>query len=155
MPVFPSAEWFDAVRQAFNADDANRTAGGGTCDASVGVKVGDQSYLLVFEGFECTEARAVDDAGLQESDFVLGMASEEWREMVSNIRESGGADLDHTLNTLDLTREEGLARSMADDQYRQDLFFRYNQTFQYFFDASAKVDTVFEPSTEASSRPSS
>ena len=61
-----------------------------------------------------------------------------------NIREHGSADLDHTLNTLDLEREDGLAQTKAGDEYRRDLFFRYNQTFQYFFDASAKVETVFQ-----------
>ena len=29
------------------------------------------------------------------------------------------------------------------DQYRQDMFFRYNQTFQYFFEQSARVETEF------------
>ena len=37
---------------------------------------------------------------------------------------------------------------MNGDQYRQDFFYRFNQTFQYFFDASARIDTEF-PSEEA------
>jgi len=36
---------------------------------------------------------------------------------------------------------EGLARS--NDGYRRDAFYRFNQTFQYFFDISAKIDTTF------------
>ena len=29
------------------------------------------------------------------------------------------------------------------DQYRQDMFFRYNQTFQYFLDQSSHIETGF------------
>lgn len=32
---------------------------------------------------------------------------------------------------------------MHGDQYREDLFFRYNQSMQYFFDASARVATEY------------
>ena len=71
------------------------------------------------------------------------MAADEWREMVANIAENGAADLSHTLNTLDLDRADGLATSRHGDQVREDLFFRYNQTLQFFFDASASVDTEF------------
>jgi hypothetical protein len=34
------------------------------------------------------------------------------------------------------------AYSPVDDQYRQDLFYRYNQNFQDFFDASSRIDTT-------------
>ena len=61
----------------------------------------------------------------------------------TNIRENGEADLDHSLNTMDLDSLDGLAHSYTGDQYRQDMFFRYNQTFQYFFDQSARVETEF------------
>ena len=73
----------------------------------------------------------------------MDMAAPEWRAMLENIRKNGHADLGYTLNTLDLDRTEGLATSMHGDQYREDLFFRYNQTFQYFFDASARIKTQF------------
>ena len=51
MPRFPSLEWFEEVRQVFNSDDAFQTAGGGSCDAIVGLKIGDEIYVIVFEGF--------------------------------------------------------------------------------------------------------
>ena len=63
--------------------------------------------------------------------------------MVKNITANGHADLHHTLNTLDLDRADGLAISHHGDQYREDMFFRYNQTLQFFFDASALVKTEF------------
>lgn len=146
MPIFPSVEWFDVVREVFNGDKSYRGAGGGTCDATVGIKAGQQVFLLVFDGFECTEAREVDEIALEGTDFYLEMNLDDWYEMFANIKEHGAATLNYTLNTLDLERDEGLALSKSGDQYRQDLFFRYNQTFQYFFDASARVETVFQPS---------
>jgi len=36
---------------------------------------------------------------------------------------------------------QGVARSR--DGYRRDLFYRFNESFQYFFDASRRLDTRF------------
>ena len=149
MPVFPSVEWFDAVRGLFNSDHANRTAGGGMADADVGIKFNDQVFLLKFAGFECESASEISESNLEDTDFYLEMHPDDWIEMLTNIQENGGADRDHTLNTLDLGSEDGLARSATDDQYRLDMFFRYNQTLQFFFDASSKVETEFSPQKAA------
>ena len=144
MPVFPSLEWFEAVRQVFNSDDSFQTGGGGTADATAGIKVGEDVFMVVFEGFECSGISQVTEEELDEADFYLVMTADEWREMVTNIKENGAADLKHSLNSLDLARApNGLAQTKTDDGYRLDLFFRYNQTFQYFFDASARIDTQF------------
>ena len=64
-----------------------------------------------------------------------------WSSMIRNIQTHGKADLEYTLNSLDLSQSDGIAYSPVDDQYRQDLFYRYNQNFQDFFDASARVQT--------------
>lgn len=146
MPNFPSVEWFEQVREIFNSDESYQEAGGGMCDAVMGIKVAEQSYIVVFEGEECSAVRQVPEPDLAEADFYLDMASDEWQEMIQNIKDNGSADLDHTLNTLDMDRFEGLALTMNGDQYRQDFFYRYNQTFQYFFDASARIDTEFAQS---------
>lgn len=143
MPLFPSVEWFDEVRQVFNTNEEYHGAGGGACDTRFAVKVGDDIFELVMEGLECTSAAKVDEAALANMDFYLEMDPEEWREMVQNIKENDGANLNWTLNTLDLDRDERLAKSVTGDQYREDLFFRYNQTLQFFFDASARVETKF------------
>lgn len=145
MPQFPSLDWFERVRGVFNSDDSYQQAGGGLCDVVMGVKVGDKAYLIVFEGMECAEAREVDMPALADADFYLNMEYAEWRDMLANIKANNGADLDYTLNTLDMERDEGLAQTLNGDQYRQDFFYRYNQTFQYFFDASARVQTEFAP----------
>ena len=141
--VFPSVGWFDAVRGVFNADERYRGAGGGRCDCVAGLRIGAAVFVLTFEGFECVRATAADEAALEAVDFYLTMPAGDWRAMIANIAAHDGADLHHTLNTLDLAREDGLATSRHGDQYREDLFFRYNQTLQFFFDASARVQTRF------------
>jgi hypothetical protein len=143
MAEFPSQQWFEAVREVYNADDAYRGAGGGQCNCRSAMKVGERIFLVVFEGFEVTEVRETDSAELDSVDFFLEMPAADWQEMVRDIADNGSAGLHFTLNTLDLNRPEGLARSIHGDQYREDLFFRYNQTFQFFFNASARVDTTF------------
>ena len=150
--TFPSVAWFDAVREIFNGDDSYRGAGGGYCNCVAGMKIGDETFVLTFEGQECSGAVTADDAALEDVDFYLDMAPENWREMVANIAANGHADLHHTLNTLDLDREDGLATSRHGDQYREDLFFRYNQTLQFFFDASARIKTEFGRSAAKSRR---
>ncbi len=139
--VFPSAQWFEALRDLINSDEAYRRIG--TCDAVVGVKVPDPQkyYRLTFEAFEIAEAKEVSEREAEDSDFWLEMPYERWKEMLQNIKENGKADLHHTLNTIDLEDPEGFARSH--DGYRRDAFYRFNQSFQHLFDSSAKIDTKF------------
>ena len=141
--VFPSVEWFDTVRALFNGDESYRGAGSGTCDCTVGIKVGKKLFQLIFEGFECVKASTIKAADLDECDFYLDMPKMDWRKMLDNIKEHGHATDNFTLNTLDLGRPDGLSMSTHNDQYREDLFFRYNQTLQFFFNASARINTTF------------
>jgi len=139
--TFPSVEWFNAVRDLLSDDPEYRHIG--TCDAIVGIKVtgADKHYVLTFEAFEIDEVEETSEAKAEEVDFWLEMSLDGWKDMIQNIKEHGKADLDHTLNTIDVKDPDGLARSH--DGYRRDAFFRFNQTFQYFFDVTAKIDTQF------------
>lgn len=139
MPVFPSVEWFQAVADLVNEDPEYRKLG--TCDALVGIEVGDRTFVLNFEAFDVGEIRETANPEGEDLDFTLVMTPERWREMLENIREEGHATLEHTLNTIDLASPEEFAR--AEDYYRRDLFYRFNQSFQHFFDASARVPTEF------------
>ena len=143
MAAFPSVEWFDDVRNIFNNEDSFRGGGGGQCNCVAGIKVGNEIFVLTFEGFECAGARQASLGDLDEVDFYLDMEILERQAMIENIRQNGHAGLGYTLNTLDLDRDERLATSVHGDQYREDLFFRYNQTLQYFFDASSRIATEF------------
>jgi hypothetical protein len=139
--TFPSVEWFEAIKEIVNNDEGYRRIG--TCDAEVGIKIPDlqKYYKLVFEAFEVADVKEVDEKEAENTDFWLEMPYVNWKEMIENIKENGKADLHHTLNTIDLEAPEGFARSH--DGYRRDAFYRFNQSFQYFFDSSAKIDTTF------------
>lgn len=141
MPVFPSVEWFNAIKDLVNNDPAFRQLG--TVDAVVGVKVGSKIFELTFEAFECTNVREAGENDLRDMDFWLEQSYDAWKDMLENIKQHGAADLSHTLNTIDLNIPEGFARSH--DGYRRDAFYRFNQSIQDFFNAAAKIDTQFAP----------
>ena len=106
--------------------------------------MGERVFLITFEAFECVGAKEGTEYDLIDADFFLNMTPEKWKELIVNTRENGGADLTHTLNTLDLTIEGGISDNATGDQLRADIFFRVNQSLQHFFDSSAKIETVFE-----------
>lgn len=139
---FPSVEWFQALRELVNGDEEFRRLG--SVDAVMGIKAGEQVFVITFEAFECTEVREGTEYDLIDADFYLEMTMEQWRELVVNTRENNGADLSHTLNTLDLMIEGGISDNATGDQLRADIFFRVNQSLQHFFDSSARLETVFE-----------
>jgi hypothetical protein len=134
---FPSVEWFEALARLANDDPEFRRLG--TIDAIMGVRVGETVVLVRFEGFRCDSVRTGTADDLGAADFVLTLSEERWREILANIREHHGADRDHTLNTLDLRTPGGIVSSPSGDQLRADLFFRYNQSLQHFFDLSARL----------------
>lgn len=131
------------MRAEFNADDAFRGAGGGRCDCLAGFQIGDDFYLAEFEGFEVSSVTLGSEIEKAKADFFLEMSVEQWCEMVKNIKQNGHAILEYTLNTIDLNMLDGLSKSTHGDQYREDLFFRYNQTIQFFFDASSRIETQY------------
>jgi len=145
MPTFPSVEWFEEIRKLVNSDEVFRRLG--TVDCRVGVKVGDKIFELNFEAFECVSVKEIAESDLRDLDFWLEQSPEEWREMIENIKGHGSADLKFTLNTIDLSRADGFAKSY--DGYKRDAFYRFNQSLQHFFDSSAKIDTKFAAGTRA------
>jgi len=146
VPKFPSVEWFNTVKDMVNQDEAFRRLG--NVDARVGIRVGGQLYELTFEAFECIGAREINENELRDLDFWLEQSPAEWREMLENIKHHGSADLQYTLNTIDLNHADGFAKSY--DGYRRDAFYRFNQSLQHFFDSSAKIDTEFAVGAGAS-----
>ena len=138
MPLFPSVEWFEAVRAVANMDAEFRSLG--TSDARVGVKVGDLAYELDFEAFECAAVSQIEDHLLIDVDFYLNMPADDWKSLLTNVSENGAADSEHTFNTLDI--ENGIVGSS--NPYGLNNFPRYHLTVQRFFDASSQVNTTFE-----------
>jgi hypothetical protein len=139
MVRFPSVEWFEEVTTLLVAD-SERLKRLGYLDANVGILVdfGDRTagYVLEFAGYAPHRVREVADP-VSESDFTISGGIGAWREMIENIAENGEPDLHHTLNRLTMAGTP--LRLISDDQLKLDLFFRFNQSFQAYFDASAGV----------------
>ena len=137
--VFPSLAWFEELRRLVNDDPAYRQIG--TVDASMGVKMGDEVFVVTFEAFECSSVRSGNEYDLINVDFFIEMESDAWKAMLQNIRANGGAGSGQTLVSLDMLNE--ISTNATGDQLRADMFFRYNQSLQHFFDLSANLNTVF------------
>lgn len=137
--VFPSVAWFEELRRLVNDDPGYRQIG--TVDASMGVKVGDEVFVVTFEAFECSSVRSGNEYDLINVDFFIEMDSDAWKAMLENIKANGGAEAGQTLVSLDMLNE--ISNNATGDQLRADMFFRYNQSLQHFFDLSANLDTVF------------
>ena len=136
---FPSVEWFEALKSLVNEDTTYRQFG--TVDALMGVKLDESVYIISFEAFQCTGVRLGDDYDLINTDFFLEMSPDAWRAMLESIKSNGGAEAGQTLVSLDMLNE--ISNNATGDQLRADMFFRYNQSLQHFFDLSANLNTVF------------
>ena len=139
MPVFPSLEWFQAAADLLNKSDSFKRLG--TCDAEMGVQVDNEYYEIDFEAFAITAVRRIDAQRAEALDFTLVAPLERWKEMIEDIQAHGRATHDHTLNSLDLQSEQEFA--VGKDYHRRDAFYRFNQTFQDYFDMAAKMETTF------------
>lgn len=136
---FPSLAWFEALQRLANADDDYRRLG--TVDAVMGVQAGDLVFIITFEAFQCRSVRVGTEYDLINADFFIAMTPEAWRAMLENIKAHGAAEAGQTLVSLDLLHE--ISTNATGDQLRADMFFRYNQSLQHFFDLSANLNTAF------------
>lgn len=142
---FPSTEWFRSLAARMQEHEAGyRALGPVDCVMVVRVDTpgGAELYEIVFQVFGVKSVRRLDrleDAAPRH--FVLEASLDTWREMIENVREHGGADLEHTLNYL--TFPDVPMRVDGPDQLEIDAFYRYNQNLQRFFDGAAEVKTTF------------
>lgn len=139
MPDFPSVEWFKTAADLLNKSDSFKRLG--TCDSEMGVQVGNRIFEIDFEAFEVTTIKEIDAARADELDFVLVQSADAWKAMLDDIKANGRATHDYTLNSLDLRSDVEFARGK--DYHRRDAFYRFNQTFQEYFDNAAKIPTTF------------
>ena len=140
MPIFPSTEWFEAARDAVNEDPVYRALG--TCNTTLGIKVGEQAFAVDFEGFECTGTREIDPGDLRETDFYLDMDLDGWKDLLGNIQSNGKADPEHSLNRLDLTLPGGIVK--AANEYHTQTFLRFHLSIQRFFDVAGGIETTYD-----------
>jgi hypothetical protein len=144
MPKFPSVEWFQALSDRV-AEEKERFKVLGYVDANIGIKIdgngaGSKAFLLRFEDYGVAEVAEVDDP-VPVADFVIEGSLAAWRDMLENIRQNGEPDLEHTLNRLTMAGVP--LKLVAKDQMLEDMFYRFNQSFQAFFNEAANVPTEF------------
>lgn len=146
MAKFPSVEWFEAVSRVAS-EDHEKFRLLGYVDADVGITIGgngagSKNFLLKFRDYAVQSVTEV--SGVASADFSIEGSLEAWTEMVRNIQEHGEADLDHTLNRLTMAGVP--LKVVARDQLKTDVFYRFNQSFQVFFNEAAAVPTEFAAS---------
>jgi hypothetical protein len=146
MACFPSVEFFEALRAQINANP-DRFRRLGTVDMTLIAKIDydashTERYQIVFSGYRCVGVCHLTDSDPIPGDaVVLSGPYSAWREMIENIIFNGQADLQHTLNTLTLFDEP--LKVAAANQLDTDLFYRYQQNLQEFFDGAARVPVNF------------
>ena len=127
MSKFPSMAWFKTGLQKANDDPEFRKLG--TCDAKVGVKVGNQVFALAFDAFSVSSATKITQDDLRDLDFYIDMPRADWDSFLASLN----GDEPVSLNSLDL--RSGIVKSF--DEARRVTFPRYHLTFQRFFTAAA------------------
>lgn len=145
---FPSTAWFQRLADLMNANRARQEQLGYVdCVAEFTILDGsDQrgplSIQVTFEEFDAIDVREAGPDDADRADFSLDATLATWKEMIESIAEGNGRpDLEHTLNRLSHAGTPISLRS--DDALRRDTYFRFNQSFQEFFNASASFRTVF------------
>jgi hypothetical protein len=144
---FPSTRWFEQLAARMNDQRAKYQNFGFVTARAIfkinGTPKGDRSFGLVFDGFECLEARELDQGaiGSFDPDWIIEGDYAAWKEMVHNIKAHGEADPDHTLNRLCLLGHP--LKVHGEDQTRVDVFYRQLFSFQAFIDESAALETSF------------
>lgn len=153
MVRFPSQEFFQGLRDRVNANP-DRFRRLGTVDMTLVVKIdyddsSSECYEIVFSGYRCVSVAPVAAVSQVSSEaVVLSGSYSSWREMIENIVANGQADMDHTLNTLTLLDEP--LRIDSANQLNTDLFYRYQQNLQEFFDGAAPVHPYVAATDSAS-----
>jgi hypothetical protein len=119
------------TRDAVNADRDFRRLG--TCDARVGLKVGDSAFVVEFAAFECAAVSAVDVDALRDADFYLELSPAAWQGYLDGRRAGTGP----TLVSLDVDTPDRIVKGT--DPLKALKFERYHLTLQSFFDTGARL----------------
>jgi hypothetical protein len=144
---FPSLAWFRLLaRRVRDHRSRFEHLGDADCVAEFCVTDTEPPFVVqvTFEEFEVVDVRLATAADRERADFRVEGDSSTWQRMLESIARNGGRpDLDQTLNYL--THMGTPMRVTAQDPLRRDLYFRYAQSLQEFFNLSAGIRTRFVP----------
>lgn len=98
-------------------------------------------FRLVFEEYSCIDVEEMEPGTDADVAFTMQATYEAWKAMIQNIQANNGPDLEHSLNRLTIMDDPIYID--ASDFLSRDLFARYGQTFQLFFNGAVHVPTEF------------
>ena len=147
MLTFPSLAWFQELGRLMNEnEEAFRRFG--YADVTWALEVQPSSpahtallFRFVFEEYSCSEVIELEPGTDADVDFTLQASYDTWAEMIQNIQANNGPDLEHSLNRLTLMDHP--IYIAANDFLSRDLFARFGQTFQLFFNGATHIETDF------------
>jgi hypothetical protein len=129
MTAFPSIEWLQQAQSKVN--DASALKKLGSCDVTMGIKVGSETYSVAFEAFECSGVTQITEDDLRDLDFYIDMSRTAWLKFLRSLK----GEEPQSLDVLDL--EKGVVKSFH--AARRLAFLQYNQTVQTFFAVAASA----------------
>lgn len=147
MVAFPSLAWFQELARLMNENEVafKRL---GYADVAWAVEIQPsaptqphQLFRIVFEEYSCTAVEEVAPEVKSDVAFTLQATYDTWKEMIQNIQAHHGPDLHHSLNRLALMDDP--IYIAAPDFLSRDLFARFGQTYQLFFNGAVHVPTEF------------
>jgi hypothetical protein len=147
MLTFPSLAWFQELARLMNSNEsAFKRIGYADVTWAMAIQPsapGQPSHLFrfVFEDYSCVAVEAITSTSLADVAFTLQGTYDTWKEMIQNIQAHHGPDLAHSLNRLTLMDDP--IYIAAADFLSRDLFARYGQTFQLFFNGAVHIPTEF------------
>jgi hypothetical protein len=147
MVAFPSLAWFQELASLMNDNEAAFKRFG-YADVIWAVEVQPSApaqqlrvFRIVFEEYSCTAVEELAPEAKADAAFTLQATYDIWKEMIQNIQAHNGPDLQHSLNRLALMDDP--IYIAAPDFLSRDLFARYGQTYQLFFNGAVHVPTEF------------
>ena len=121
----------ERTRVAVNGDPEFHRLG--TSDVRVGLKAGDEAFIVDFVAFECAAVTAIDLDSLRDADFYLELTPAAWRNYLAG-RAQGTAP---SLVSLDVDAPNGIVK--GSDPLKVLKFDRYHLTLQSFLDKGAQL----------------
>lgn len=125
----PNLDWLNAAREQLNVDPGYRKLG--STDVTLGLAIGGECRLVVFEAFTISAVRVIDDTELRDADIVIRMTPKDWNAYLRN-RQKGRAA---SLLSLDIDK----AVVAGADPLKRNKLARYNLSIQAFLDAGAAL----------------
>ncbi len=125
----PKLDWLNAAVKQLNADPGYRKLG--STDVTLGLAIGEECRLVVFEAFAISAVHEIDDTDLRDADIVVRMSAKDWNAYLRN-RQKGRAA---SLLALDVDK----AVVTCADPLKRNKLARYNLSIQAFLDAGAAL----------------